>query len=101
MHSTLKQKLSGTRAYKEVSAAENSVENELCSHLPLKFSVNVKDRQDNLPMMNWLPTLQQKPYKARCIANSRSCTTTEFSKSLSSCLAAVTTHVIRYCEKGL
>ena len=30
-----------------------------------------------------------------------SCTTTELSKLLTSCLIAVKTHVIRYCEKGL
>ena len=35
------------------------------------------------------------PYKARFIANSSSCTTTELSKLLTSCLTAV----IKYCEK--
>ena len=38
-------------------------------------------------------------YKARFIANSSSCTTTELSKLLTSCLTAFTNHVIRYCEK--
>ena len=37
--------------------------------------------------------------KAVFIANSSSCTTTELSKLLSSCLTAVKNHVIRYCEK--
>ena len=32
-------------------------------------------------------------------ANSSSCTTTELSKLLTSCLTAVKNHVIRYCEK--
>ena len=50
-------KLSGPRAYKEVSEEENSVVNDHCGHLPLKFSVNVKDRQDKLPTMYWLPKL--------------------------------------------
>ena len=40
-----------------------------------------------------------KPYKARFIANSSSCTTTELSKLLTSCLTAVKKHVIKYCEK--
>ena len=40
-----------------------------------------------------------KPYKARLIANSSSCTTTELSKLLTSCLTAVKKHVIKYCEK--
>ena len=37
-------------------------------------------------------------YKARFIANSSSCTTTELSKLLTSCLTAVKSRVIRYCE---
>ena len=70
-----------------------------CKHLALKFSVCVKDRQDGLPTMYWLPKLHKTPYKARFIANSSSCTTTELSKLLTSCLTAVKNHVIRYCEK--
>ena len=49
----LKRELSNTRAYKEVSAKEHSVVNDRCSHLPIKFPVNVKDRQDKLPTMYW------------------------------------------------
>ena len=49
--------------------------------------------------MYWLPKLHKRPYKARFIANSCSCTTTELSKLLISCLNAVKKHVIRYCEK--
>ena len=70
-----------------------------CNHLALKFSVCVKERQYRLPTMYWLPKLHKKPYKARFIANSSSCTTTELSKLLTSCLTAVKNHVIRYCEK--
>ena len=36
-----------------------------------------------------LPKLHKKPYKARFIANSSSCTTTELSKLLTSCLTAI------------
>ena len=32
------------------------------------------------PTMYWLPKLHKRPYKARFIANSNSCTTTELSK---------------------
>ena len=39
------------------------------------------------------------PIKARFIANSSSCTTTELSKLLTSCLTAVKNHVIINCEK--
>ena len=49
--------------------------------------------------MNWLPKLHKRPYKARFIAISSSCTTTELSKLLTSCLTAVKNHDIRYCEK--
>ena len=38
------------------------------------------------------------PYKARFIAKSSSCTTTELSKLLTSCLTAIKPHVIRHCE---
>ena len=55
-------------------------------------------RQGRLPTMYW-PKLHKRPYKARFIANSSSCTTTELSKLLTSCLTAVKNHVIRYCEK--
>ena len=41
----------------------------------------------------------KKPYKARFIANSSSCTTTELSKLLTSCLTTIKKHVIKYCEK--
>ena len=96
---TLKQELSGTKAYKETSEEEKSVVNGHCNHLALKFSVCVKERQDRLPTMYWLPKLHKTPYKARFIANSSSFTTTELSKLLTSCLTAVKNHVIRYCEK--
>ena len=56
-------------------------------------------RGGRLPTKYWLPKLHKKTYKARFIANSSSCTTTELSKLLTSCLTAVKNHVIRYCEK--
>ena len=66
--------------------------------LPFKFAANVKERQDNLPTIYWLPKLQKRPYEARFIANSSSCTTTELSKLLTSCLTAVKSRAIRYYE---
>ena len=53
----------------------------------------------NYPDPDWLTKLHKRPYKARFIANSSSCTTTELSKSLTSRLTAVKNQVIRYCEK--
>ena len=61
--------------------------------------VSVKEGQDKLPTLYWLPKLHNRPYKARFIANSSSCTTTELSKLLTSCLTAIRKHVIRYCVK--
>ena len=43
--------------------------------------------------------MHKKPYKAQFIANSSSCTTTELSKLLTSCLTTIKKHVIKYCEK--
>ena len=74
-----------------------NVVNGHCNHLALKFSVCVKERQDRLPTRYWLPKLHRRPYKARFIANS--CTTTELSKLLTSCITTVKNHFIRYCEK--
>ena len=85
-----------TKAYKDTSEEEKSVVNGHYNHLALQFSVCVKERQDRLPTMYWLPTLHKRPYKARFIANS---TELSDSKLLTSCLTAVKTHVVRYCEK--
>ena len=54
-----------------------------------KFAVSIKEKQDRLPMLYWLPKLHKRLYKARFIANSRTCTTTVLSKLLNSCLTAV------------
>ena len=66
--------------------------------LPVKFYVCVSEGQDKLPTIYWLPMLHKRPYKCRFIANSSSCTTTELSKLLTSCLTAIKSHVIRYCQ---
>ena len=78
----------------------------IATHVPCLIRIEsglsvvcVKERQDRLPTMYWLPKLHKRPYKARFIANSSSCTTTELSKLLTSCLTAVKNYVIRYCEK--
>ena len=63
-----------------------------------KKGSNTDSKNYKLPTMYWLPKLHKRPYKARFIANSSSCTTTELSKLLTSCLTAIKSHVIRYCE---
>ena len=95
---TLKQEFNGTKAYEEISKDEKSVVYSHLNEIPNKFAVDVKERQDRLPTMYWLPRLHKRPYKARFIANSSSCTTTELSKLLTSCLTAIKAKVIKYCE---
>ena len=65
------------------------------NEIPNKFVVDVKERLDRLPTMYWLPKLHKRPYKARFITNSSSCTTIEFSKPLTSCLTAIKAKVIK------
>ena len=58
-------------------------------HTALHFGVKAKENQNEVLTLYWLPKLHKNPYKARFIANSSSCTTTERSKLLTSCLTAV------------
>ena len=60
--------------------------------------MSIKEKQDRLPTLYWLSKLHKRPYKARFIANSSSCTTTVLSKLLTSCLNAVKKHWIRYYD---
>ena len=50
--------------------------------------------------MYWIPKLHKSPYKARFIANSTSCTTTNLSVLLTSCLTKIKEHVEHYCNKA-
>ena len=77
---TLKQELNCAKAYEETSIDEKYVVYSHSNEIPNKFAVDVKERQDKIPTMYWLPKLHKRPYKARFIANSSSCTTTELSK---------------------
>ena len=98
-NNTLKQELNGTKAYEETYIDEKSVVYSHSNEIPNNFVVDVKERQDMLPTMYWLPKLHKRPYKARFdIANSSSCTTTELSKLFTSCLTAIKAKVIKYCE---
>ena len=97
---TLKRELVDTNAYKlQPSLSEKVIVDGHGCNTALHFGVKAKENQDKVPTLYWLPKLHKKPYKARFIANSSSCTTTELSKLLTSCLTAVKKHVIKYCEK--
>ena len=96
---TLKRELVDTNAYKlQPSLSERVIVDGHGCHTALHFGVNAKENQDKMPQLYWLPKLHKQPYKARFIANSSSCTTTELSKLLTSYLTAVK-NVIKYCEK--
>ena len=97
---TFQQELGGTKAYElQPLAEERSVVNDHICHSATKFAACVIEGQDKLPALYWLHKLHKRPYKARIIANSSSCTTTELSKLLTSCLTASKKHVIKYLTK--
>ena len=86
----LKRELVDTNAYKlQPSLSEKVVVDGHGFHTALHFGVKAKENQDKVPTLYWLPKLHKKTYKARFIANSSSCTTTELSKLLTSYLTAV------------
>ena len=62
-----------------------------------KFGLCVGDDHSKLPTLSWLHKLHKRPYKSRFIANSSACTTTELSILLTSFLALIKNHVIKYC----
>ena len=83
---TLKCELIGTNAYKlQASLCERVVVDGHGCHTALKFGVNTKENKDKFHMLYWLLKLD-KIIKSKFFANSSSCTTTELSKVLSSCL---------------
>ena len=97
---TLKRELVDTNAYKlQPSLSERVIVDEHGCHTDLHFGVKAKENQDKVPTLYWLPKLHKKLYKARFIANSSSCMTTELSKLLTLCLTAVKKPVIKYCER--
>ena len=75
-----------------------SIVNTQSVDITAKFAVSIKEKQDILPMLYWLPKLHKRPYKARFVANFSSCTTTVLSKLLTSCLTVVKKHWIRYYD---
>ena len=77
---TLKSELSTAKTYELISTDEKPVANKHCNHSIIKFAVGITESQERLPTLYWLPKLHKRPYKARFIANSSSCTTTSLSK---------------------
>ena len=80
----------GYNAYKlQPSLSERVIVDGHGCHTALDFGVKAKENQDKVPTLYWYLNTIKKTYKARFITNSSSCTTTEFSKLLTSCLTAV------------
>ena len=83
---TSQKKLGGTKAYKQTSAEGKSVINHHIFKKATRFGVDVDEDLGRLSTFYWLHKLHKQPYKSRFIANSSSCTPTELSKLLTSCL---------------
>ena len=95
----LQKELESTKAYILTSSTEtDTVKQHVIQCEKLKTTVDIL-KQNQLPTMYWIPKLHKNPYKSRFIANSSSCSTTNLSKLLTSCLTEIKNHVIRYCEK--
>ena len=77
------------RLMKQTSEKEKSITNNHIFHNATRFPVSVNEDQERFPTFYWLPKMHKQPYKARFIANSSSCTTTELSKLLTSCLTTI------------
>ena len=87
---TLKRELVDTNAYRlQPSLSERVIVDGHGCHTALHFGVKAKENQEKFPTLYWLPKLHKKTYKARFIASSSSCMTTELSKLLTLCLTVV------------
>ena len=94
---TLKQELSTAKTYEHNMLDKTSIVDRHRCHMAAKFGLFVDEDHSKLPTLYWLPKLHRRPYKSRFIANSSTCTTTELSILLTSCLTAIKNHVIKYC----
>ena len=86
---TLKQELSTAKTYDHSRLDETSIVDRHRCHMAAKFGVFVDEDHSKLRTIKWLPKLHKEPYKSRFIANSSSCTITELSFLLISCLTAI------------
>ena len=69
---------------------ETSVVDKHRCHMTAKFGVFVDEDHSRLPTLYLIPKLHKRPFTSlRFIANSSSCTTTELSILLTSCLTAI------------
>ena len=78
-----------TKPYERIFTDERSIVNTYSIDIIAKFAVGIKENEDKLRTLYWLPKLHKQPYKAHFIADSSSCTTTFLSRLLTSCFTAV------------
>ena len=94
---TLEQDLSNAKTYEHNRLDETAIVDRHRCHMAAKFRLFVDNDQRTLPALYWLPKLHKWPYKSRFIAKFSTCTTTELSILLTSCLTSIKNHVIIYC----
>ena len=63
-----------------------------------EYNIKIKEDQNDLPSLYWIPKLHKTPYKARFIAGSSKCSTTALSKILTSVLSTIKQGLQKYCE---
>ena len=56
--------------YERISTDERSIVNTHSIDITAKFAMSIKEKQDRLPTLYWLPKLHKRRYKARFIADS-------------------------------
>ena len=89
---TLKKELSTVNTYEHNRLDETSIVDRHRCHNAAQFGVFVDEDHSKLPTLYWLSKLHKRPYKSRFIAYSSSCTTTELSILLTSCLTLIKNH---------
>jgi len=63
------------------------------------FRVIMDEKQNQLPILLWIPKMHKNPSKQRFIAASHSCTTKNLSSLISKCLKLIQKAHQVYCER--
>ena len=65
----------------------------------LSFGINIKENEENLPSLYWIPKLHKTPYRERYIAGSSNCSTKHLSQKLTHILSTVKDGLQKYCDE--
>jgi len=86
------------RTYHEVkNSALEIIENHKLENK--NFGVIMDEKQNQLPILLWIPKMHKNPSKQRFIAASHSCTTKNISSLIGKCLKLIQKAHQVYCEK--